>query len=91
MCLDVERCCLGRDVTRVRHDAMGVVSWRAGSSLPLRYQNDLSRSREEADKASSTCMTLLSTLSTEGTVSRSIGPAALRGALRWPRWTAYMS
>jgi hypothetical protein len=26
----------------VRHDAMGVASWRAGSSLPLRYGNDLS-------------------------------------------------
>ena len=32
----------GRDVTRVRHDAMGVASWRAGSSLPLRYRNGLS-------------------------------------------------
>ena len=37
-----ERCSLGvgRDVTRVRHDAMGVAvaSWRAGSSLPHRTQ-----------------------------------------------------
>ena len=32
----------GRDVTRVRHDAMGVASWRAGCSLPLRYRNGLS-------------------------------------------------
>ena len=43
------------------------------------------------DKASSTCMTLLSTPSAEGTVSRSIWPAALRGALRRPRWTTYIS
>ena len=35
-------------------------------------------------------MTLLSTPSAEGTVSRSICPAALRGALRRPRWTTYM-
>ena len=34
---------------------------------------------------------LLSTPSAEGTVSRSICPAALRGALRRPRWTTYMS
>jgi hypothetical protein len=45
----------------------------------------------EADKASSTCMILLSTPSAEGTVSKSICPAALRGALRRPRWTMYMS
>jgi hypothetical protein len=38
---------------------MGVASWRAGSSLPLRYRNGLSgRERREADKASSTCMRL---------------------------------
>ena len=39
-------------------------------------------------------MTLLSTLSTEGTVSRSICPAAsrlTRGALRRARWTTYIS
>ena len=72
----------GRDVTRVRHDAMGVASWRAGSSLPLRYQNGLSGRERRLIFASSTCMTLLSTLSMEGMVSRSICPAGLRGALR---------
>ena len=78
----------GRDVARVRHDAMGVASWRAGCSLPLRYRNGLSgRERRLINKASSTYMTLLSTPSAEGTVSRSICPAALRGALRRPRWT----
>jgi hypothetical protein len=81
----------GLDVTRVRHDAMGVASWRAGSSLPLRYRNGLSGRERRADKASSTCMTLLSTPSAEGTVSRFICPAALRGALRRPRWTTHMS
>jgi hypothetical protein len=57
------------------------------SKWPLRYR----KSREGAAKASSTCMTLLSTPSAEGTVSSFICPADLRGALRRPRWTSYMS
>jgi hypothetical protein len=38
--LDVERCPseLGRDLTRVRHDAMGFTHSPSGSSLPLRYR-----------------------------------------------------
>ena len=32
----------GRDVARVRHDAMGIASWRTGSSLSLRHRNGLS-------------------------------------------------
>jgi hypothetical protein len=29
----------GRDLLRVRHDAMGIQRWRAGSSLPSRYRD----------------------------------------------------
>ena len=40
--LDVERSVLsGRDVTRVRHGAMGVASWLAGSSLAFRLTFEL--------------------------------------------------
>ena len=89
----------GRDVTRVGMApwASRAPSWRSGSSLPLRYQNGLSgRERsmihEEANKASSTCRPYCQRhRRKEGTVSRSICPAALRGALRRARWTTYMS
>jgi hypothetical protein len=37
------------------------------------------------------CLNLMSAPSPEGTVSRSICPAALRGALRRPRWTTYIN
>ena len=37
------------------------------------------------------CLNLMSASSREGTVSRSICPAALRGGLRRPRWTTCIS
>ena len=75
----------GPTVARVRHDAMGFAL--SASWLQFAFEDEVSkgpsasRSREEADQASSTGLTSMSALSPGRTVSRSICSEASRGGL----------
>ena len=80
---------------RVRHDAMGVASWRVGSSLPLRYRNGLSgRERRLINKASFVLdLYDLAINAIGGRDGEQVHlPRGLAGSFETrPRWTTYMS